>query len=66
MIYECEWRHGPSPGLTYYDGTITVNAENEVDAVLRARRMVAQKGCFDLGCIDIVRVTTAQESDAHE
>lgn len=58
MKYQCDWQHGPAPGLTYYDGTITVVADDPEEAKRKARRLVAQRGCFDPLCI---KITTCRE-----
>jgi hypothetical protein len=46
-----KWRHGPAPGLTFYSGTETAYGPDLETAERRARRVVAQRGCFSPGCL---------------
>lgn len=51
QAYTFRWRHGPAPGLTFYSGTETAYGEDREQAERRARRVVAQRGCFSPGCL---------------
>jgi hypothetical protein len=51
QAYTFRWQHGPAPGLTYYSGTEVAYGDSIEEAERRARRAVAQRGCFSPGCL---------------
>jgi hypothetical protein len=57
--YVCSWCHSPAPGVTFYEGEEHVIACDRDQAVIRARRQVAQRGCFASSCITITSVRSA-------
>jgi hypothetical protein len=50
-LYRFKWRHGPSPGLTYYEGTEAAWGPDQDTARERALREICRRGCFSRGCI---------------
>lgn len=56
MEYDCDWQHGPAPGLTFYSGTVKVYAENPEKAKEKARRLISERNCFSPQYITITRV----------
>lgn len=59
--YTFRWRHGPAPGLTYYEGTETAYGADPEEAERRATREVCRRGLFSPGCItlELIRERTA-------
>lgn len=53
QMFTFKWKHGPAPGLTFYSGTETAYGNGEEEAERRARRAVAQRGCFSPGCLTL-------------
>lgn len=54
--YNVSWQHGPAPGLTYYDGMVLIEAEDEESAGIKAKRIVTERWCFSPGCVTITKV----------
>jgi hypothetical protein len=52
------WRHGPAPGLTYYDGEKHVLAYDAESAAHTIKQILKREACFEPSCIT---VTTIEE-----
>jgi hypothetical protein len=63
QAYTFKWKHGPAPGLTFYSGTETAHGEDQDEAEHRARRAVAQRGCFSPGCLTLTPVQSKGGED---
>jgi hypothetical protein len=62
--YIVHWRHGPAPGLTYYEGHKRVQAEDILDAGVACKQRLKAEACFEPSCITITAVEFAAGSNA--